>query len=60
MSKKKDDKGILPFRIGMGSAKPPMTFDQAMDVILDPANLPPKPKPRKKAKGSKSPDQKKH
>lgn len=26
-----------PKRFGMGSSKPPMTFDQAMDVILDPA-----------------------
>lgn len=52
MSKKKKDGHVLSFRIGMGSTKPPMTFDQAMGVILDPANLPPKPKG--KSKGSKS------
>jgi hypothetical protein len=57
MTKKKDDKGVLPFRIGMGSTKPPMTFDEAMGVILDPANLPPKRK--KPAKGGKKPGRKK-
>lgn len=38
MPNKKDEIG--PVRIGMGSSRPPMTFDQAMDVILDPANKP--------------------
>lgn len=54
MSKKKKEGKVLPFRIGLGSSKPrePMTFDQAMDVILDPANVPPKPK--KKAKSGKN------
>jgi hypothetical protein len=38
MPNKKNDGG--PFRISMGSSRPPMSFDQAMDVILDPANKP--------------------
>lgn len=38
MPNKKHDEG--PVRISMGSSRPPMSFDQAMDVILDPANKP--------------------
>lgn len=59
MSKKKKEGQALPFRIGLGSSKPPepMTFDDAMDVLMDPANLPPKPfrPPAKGAKGAKKP-----
>jgi hypothetical protein len=53
MPNKKNEDG--PFRIGMGSSRPPMTFDQAMDVILDPANRgkAPKPKSAKRRKKGK-------
>jgi hypothetical protein len=38
MPNKKNGDG--PVRISMGSSRPPMRFDQAMDVILDPGNKP--------------------
>ena len=63
MSKKKKEGQVLPFRIGLGSSKPPepMTFDDAMDVLMDPANLPPKgfKPPTKGSKGDKKPRKKK-
>jgi hypothetical protein len=63
MSKKKKEGQVLPFRIGLGSSKPPqpMTFDDAMDVLMDPANLPPKgwKPPPKGSKGPRKPRKKK-
>lgn len=48
VSKKKISRMHEPFKVGLSGAKAPMTFDQAMDVILDPVNI----KPPKKGKKS--------
>jgi hypothetical protein len=49
ISKKK--KGLMhqPFKVGLFGSKVPMTIDQAMGVILDPVNVKP---PRKSKKRS--------
>lgn len=41
MSKKKQVRMHEPFKIGLSGSRVPITFDQAMDVILDPVNIRP-------------------
>lgn len=59
---KKKAEDTPPMRFGLGNARPtPMPFEDAMDVLMDPANLPPKNfKPSTKgSKGNRKPRKKK-